>query len=850
MANPREDVWIHTACEMCNGNCGIRAHRVDGVVVKLEGDPNCPQDWGRMCAKGNAGIMQLYDPNRVTSPLKRTNPEKGIGVDPRWQEITWEEALDTVTERLRRVRQSDPRKLVWSSWDNNPVTQVIGCWASAFGTPNGLTSSFSVGAGLHATTYMLWGAFQQEIDLQYCNFLVLFGAQYGHGVNMSANLTTQKMADARSRGMKLVVVDPVGTNAAAKADEWVPIRPGTDSALALAMTHVLLNEMGCYDAEFLRRHTNAGYLVARDGRYLREPQSKKPLVWDEATGKPLAYDAPNARPALTGSFTAYGQVARPGFALLQERASRFTPEAAEPVTTVPAATARRLAREYGEAARVGSTIVIEGVELPYRPVAALLGRGITAHQHSWVKSLAIQHLNTVVGAVYVPGGFRGTNPIGPGRSWAPRAGPDGLLVQDPSPVAIHGYNAYEHQVTAPESLSFKELYPIPSGAAATFHWNLLDPERRAKLPYTPEVLVHARSNILMDESNPQQLAELLKAIPFIVSLTPEIDEVAEFADIVLPDTQSLERLNLFPNRMHINNSAADGFFTWCIQQPVLAPPAGARTWRDVLMELAQRLGFTREFNQALNRRLRLKDPYRLEPDRAYTYEEIADRWAKTQHGPERGLAWFQEHGTYTARRSIEERYPLPYLGCRIPLYCEVALHLGERVRAVAGEMGLEWDIADYDPLPDWKPCPSHADTAEGDPPGRPYDLIAVNYKLPIHFMSVTSKNAWLDELSRRHPYAYKAVINRAAGEARGLRDGDIVWVESEVGKVKGEVKLSDCVHAEVVAIAGELGSWAQGKPLARGKGLHFGALLPLRPDRIDGVTSALDGCVRVKVYRA
>ncbi|MBI4320611.1 MAG: molybdopterin-binding protein, partial [Chloroflexi bacterium] len=89
------DEWIKSACNMCFSSCGIKVHRVDGVVVKIEGDLDNPLSQGRLCAKGLAGMMSLYDPYRLKVPLKRTNPRKGRGEDPRWVEITWDEALDT-----------------------------------------------------------------------------------------------------------------------------------------------------------------------------------------------------------------------------------------------------------------------------------------------------------------------------------------------------------------------------------------------------------------------------------------------------------------------------------------------------------------------------------------------------------------------------------------------------------------------------------------------------------------------------------------------------------------------------------------------------------------------------------
>src|SRR3990167_5225686 len=138
--------WIPSACSMCYNSCGIMAHQVDGTLVKIEGNPNSPAGLGRLCPKGLSGIMTLYDPYRVKRPLKRSNPEKGIGVDPKWVEIDWAEALDTIAERLRMVRQEDPRKLIITGSVANvgPMLNSL-CFATAFGTPNWYPS----GAGIH-----------------------------------------------------------------------------------------------------------------------------------------------------------------------------------------------------------------------------------------------------------------------------------------------------------------------------------------------------------------------------------------------------------------------------------------------------------------------------------------------------------------------------------------------------------------------------------------------------------------------------------------------------------------------------------------------------------------------------
>ena len=107
-----DDVWITSSCALCYGTCSTLVHRVDGVVVKIEGNPDSVVGKGKLCGKGVSGIMTHYDPYRLKKPLRRTNPDKGIGIDPGWKEISWDEALDEVAAQLRRVRAEDPRKLI------------------------------------------------------------------------------------------------------------------------------------------------------------------------------------------------------------------------------------------------------------------------------------------------------------------------------------------------------------------------------------------------------------------------------------------------------------------------------------------------------------------------------------------------------------------------------------------------------------------------------------------------------------------------------------------------------------------------------------------------------------------
>jgi len=96
----KEDVWLPTQCDRCYNDCGIQVHRINGVTVEIVGEPDSTHGAeGGLYSKSVAGLQVLYDPNRLNVPLRRTNPEKGIGVDPKWKEITWDEGLDEIIPR-------------------------------------------------------------------------------------------------------------------------------------------------------------------------------------------------------------------------------------------------------------------------------------------------------------------------------------------------------------------------------------------------------------------------------------------------------------------------------------------------------------------------------------------------------------------------------------------------------------------------------------------------------------------------------------------------------------------------------------------------------------------------------
>jgi len=864
-ANQRhEDVLLKTVCYGCPaGTCAMYARRVDGVVVELRGDPECPFSQGRLCAKAHAQIMMAYSPKRFAKPLKRTNPEKGIGVDPKWVEIEYEEAIRIAGAKLRECRETDPTGLAYSCADFTTFPWFLGSALASFGTPNFCTGGLAFcGNNVHPVLQQVQGAFHAAPDFHYTNYVMLFGSTKGAMGNWAALTSTVEMSAARKRGQKLVVVDPRCSNAAAIADEWVPIRPGTDGALVLAMMNVMINELGLYDLEFLRKLSNGPYLVRdSDGRYVRDPATNKPLLWDADDHCAKTYDDAALRTAaMDGRFEVNGEPCQPAFAKLKQHLADYSPERAEEITTIPAGTIRRLAREFGTAASIGATIDIDGHTLPLRPACAHWYKGISQHAQGFEQGLAIAMLNTIIGAIDVPGGllsdtvyahhpeFSGTS------TWMGRNSGlrdfEGILV--PGEFATYG-GAFQSNyplkpVTPPISHSADSLAPVGMYMSPVVaKLNVIKPDRfNNRIPHNPMVFVQVLSgNDLLNEGNPKTQAEYLRKFGFQISIVPCVDETAEFADIVFPTQTQLERLDMGANNI-FDTMGSTVTAEYCInlRQPVV--DLGNRHHVDIWIDLAREAGFLPDLNREMSNRMQLDDRCRLEPDRKYTHRELTDRWIRSMTAGTKSLEDVAKEGRLHWKKSVQERYPRMFYTARIPIYYEYFIEAGRQLAEVVRSMGISWDLSRYHPLPAWYPGPNHSDRTAG------FDLYGVSFKQPFKTGTFSNFNAWLGELSRNHPTAGRIILNRGYARSKGIGDGDRIRVESTGGgSVEGIAALSECIHPECVGMDHAGGNWAKSLPPRRGgdTGVHFGALLDYEMKNLDVMDGAMENSPKLRVSR-
>jgi anaerobic selenocysteine-containing dehydrogenase len=838
-----DDVWVPTVCAGCYNCCGIKVHRVDGRVVEVKGDPEAINSQGRICAKGMSRALDVHSPNRIYKPLKRTNPKKGIGVDPQWVEISWEEALSTITEKLKAIRQDDPRKLIISHFDISGY-KVSGTFGAVFGTNNfHWNRACYCGSASHPTWLITNGTLNSEVDFEYCKYVVLWGTQLGHMVNTIGLTAGSALADSRRKGAKLVVVDPFCSAAASKADEWLPVKPGTDGALALAMLGVMVGELKVWDAEFLRDQTNAIYLVKTDdGLYVRNPDTGQPMVWDQADQTAKDYNDEKLKDAaIEGEFEVDGVKCKPSFQVLKEYLCSIDIEEMARVCTVPAEQIRRVTKEFCDTATIGATIEIDGKTLPLRPVGIDYKRGATAHRGGMNSTFAIHLLNLLVGAVDVPGGQRGVNPIGP--YWSAEVGPDGLM-QPADYIAKYQKPYPGSPAKVPVKLDLQELFPASLFTRGLYPWGINEPEKFG-LTYQPEMMIHCRTNLMMNSHNPEEMAETLKKLKFQVSMGVFIDETCEFADIMLPDAHDFERWDMFPaNDPYAFIAPGPGWWYWLMRQPVVPLPDEVRPWVDVYIELAKRLGMLDEIYRAGNEAWLLDEKHQLEIGRDYTLREIAEKQAKSLLGDQFSWEHLQQTACWvTRKKTVEESFPSTFFKSRMPIYLEYLLRHGADVKKITESLNLEWDFYAYSAVPLWIPCEAH----EKDPE---FPLIATNCKLPTHMFSVTTENPWIDEIASRSPYSYTVMIHTSAAARYHLKDGDTICVESRYGKYTGKLKVTELIHPDCVGSCGTFGHWAKGMPVSRGKGVGHNFLLPTpNLKRIDTVSGQIDQCVSVKIYK-
>jgi anaerobic selenocysteine-containing dehydrogenase len=826
-----------TTCYMCACRCGIDVHIKDGQVRYIAGNRDHPVNRGVICGKGSAGIMQHLSPARLRKPLLRSGP-RGAG---EFREIEWDEALGIAARRLARIRATDPKRLAFFT-GRDQSQSLTGWWARQFGTPNfaahgGFCSVNMAAAG----AYTIGGSFWEfgEPDWEHTRYFMLFGVAEDH----DSNPIKIGLGKLKTRGVKVVSVNPCRTGYNAIADEWIGIRPGTDGLFVLAIIHELL-KAGRVDLDYLIAYSNAAVLVVQEpgaadnGLFLRGPQGAL-LAWDRLQAHAVDIGAAGTVPALTGSYVVDGRACAPVFQLIAERYldAAYSPDAVEGRCGVSAATIRRIAAELAHAA------FEQQIELPVawtdcagrrhpsmrgRPVAMHAMRGISAHSNGFHTCRAIHLLQVLLGTVDVPGGFRFKPPFprppptggkpagkGGGRPDTPLSGMPLGFVTDPEDLLVDPDGT-------PQRIDKAYSWEAPFAAHGLMHTVIGNAAKRD--PYRIDTLFLYMSNMAWNSamSTTQTIAALTAQdasgeyeIPFIIYSDAYFSETVAYADLVLPDTTYLERHDCI-SLLDRPISQADGPGD-AIRWPVVAPDRDVRPFQSVLLDLGARLGLPGMVDEDGGPKYRDYADYMVRHERTPGIGPLAgwrgqngDQIGKGAPNPDQLARYIANGGFWHHELAPEQKYykmanrayldfavEMGFLPAPTPTVFQLYAEPLQRFRLAGRGFGAVVPPAQerarlaryFDPLPIWYAPLEDATIDTGA-----FGLHAVTQR-PMHmYHSWGAQNAWLRQITSQN----RLFVHRDTATRCGLVDDDWVWIESQHGKVKGQIRLVEGVNPDTV----------------------------------------------------
>lgn len=740
--NLKSTLRVPTYCALCISRCGAIATIEDGRLTALEADPSHPTGQA-LCIKGKVAPELVYHPDRLLHPLRRTNP-KGHP-DPGWQQIGWDEALDTIAARLRDLAElHGPETVAFSnaSPSTSAMTDSV-AWLNrlrhVYGSPNQSTSMELCGWGRWLANLYSYGTPLPAgvmPDLENAGCILFWG--YNPSVSRIAHATAT--VAAIKRGAKLVVVDPRQSGLAHRADEWLQVRPGSDGALALGISHVMI-ERGWYDADFVANWTNAPMLVREDtGRLLRTGDlgisdgAESPVAWSLSLAAPVVAvpGAGGSDLALFGAVdvkTTDGTVAcRPVFQHWADICARHDANTVEDITGVAAVQVERTARLIWQS----------------RPLGYMAWSGLEQQSNATQIARAIGLLYALTGDYDAKGG----NVEFPGVPAADVLG-------------------NEHLSTAQRAKTLG-LAERPLGPGRFDHVCSADIYRAIleREPYPVRALVSFGSNLLLAHADGNTAKSALAALEFHVHVDQFMNPSAEFADIVLPATTPFESEAL---KMGFEISL-DACSLVQLRRPLVVPRGEARSDTDIIFDLACRMGLGDKF-------------WNGDVDAAY--RELLE----------------PSGVTLEALRVAPEGIRVP-LDIRYRKYAEVNDGVPRGFKTPSGRIEFFSETLldkGYSPLPDYEePLVSHRSK-----PGlaRCYPLVLTCTKDP-HFCE--SQHRGLPSL-RRRALEPRVDLHPDTAAARGVSAGDWVQIETPNGTARARARFDRSLAAGVVC--GQHGWW-------------------------------------------
>lgn len=808
-AGPAKGEWVATTCQGCTQWCAIQILVQNGRATRVRGNPLSKANGGYCCPRGHLIAQQTYDPDRIKVPMKRTNPVKGRGVDPKWVPISWDEALDIVATKmidLRRGNETQKFMYMRGRYSSTSTDLLYGTLPKVFGTPNYFSHSAicaeaeKMGPGL---TQGFYG--YRDYDLGQTQCLVVWGTD-PLASNRQVPNTIAKFAGIVERGT-VIAVDPRLSTAAAKAHEWLPIKPGTDGALAGAIAHVILTE-GLWNREF---------------------------VGDFKGGKNLFVAGQTVDEAAFEEKETFGLVKWWNLELKD-----LTPAVAEKETLIPAAQTVRVARAMGKAAP---------------KVAVWMGPGVAMNPRGTYASMAVHALNGLLGSIDVPGGCLEASKTVVGKFASPDA-----YVDEQAKVAGKGKKI--------DGRGAKDMPAMMGGKPGSGVVTNNVANTLLKSPGEIKVFLSSWSNFNFSCTEPQRWDAAMAKIPFFAHMVTNPSEMTQFADVVLPAT-----LNCSEGWSVISNMANLHGFTSIQQPAAKRLWDVKQEETEVMWLLAAKLrdkGFPNLFDYYSKE---FKDPETGKlPTNEAEFTLIAARissapiWmAKSPLKGDKISGWdeFRAKGMYNSepypfKKGWGGKFATP--SKKFEFYSQ-ALKTGLTEHADKFKTTVDQILADTGYLargerafvPHYEAPKRHGSAAE-------FPFTFIDYKSRLNREGRSANLSWYQEFKKvdAGDDAWSDVLKMhpADGARLGLKSGDKVRVSSPTASIVTTLKLWEGVRPGTVAKCYGQGHWAYGRVAAADyakaipRGGNNNEILVDDYDRLSGATARNGGFTGVKVQKA
>ncbi len=800
--------WVASTCQGCTQWCAIQIFVEGGRAVRVRGNPLSRTNHGYCCPRGHLIPQQVYDPDRIKVPMKRTNPAKGRGADPKWVPITWDEAIDAIADRMIELRKNnESHKLVYMRGRYSPTSTnlLYGTLPKVFGTPNYFSHSAICAEAEKMGPGLTQGYFgYRDYDLEKTNCLVIWGCDPLSSNRMVPN-TIHRFHEIAARGT-IFVVDPRLSTSAAKAQEWLPIRPGTDGALAGAIAHVLLTE-GLWNREF---------------------------VGDFKDGKNLFVAGRTVDEAAFTERETHGVVKWWNLELKDR-----TPTWAEKETLIPSAQILRTARAMAKAAP---------------KTAVWMGPGVAMNPRGTYAAMAVHALNGLVGSVDAEGG-----------TWQSSSVPIASFPKPDKYVDDVAKAAGKHKKL--DGRGAKDMPAMMNARPGSGVVTNNVANGMLKDPGAVKMVLCSWANFNFSCTDPARWDRALASVPFFVHMVTNASEMTQFADIVLPATfNSAEGWSIVTNMGNgygyasIQQGAVKRL--WDVKQEET----------EVVYLIAERLkakGFPNLFDYYSKE---FKDPETgASPTNALEFSMIAAKMTSAslwmpkeplKGDKVEGWSDFRKKGIFQGSKySLKKGWGGKFKTAttKFEFYSEtmkkgLTEHAKKHETTIDDILTVSGYVARGEVafVPHYEPPKRHGSMEE-------YPFAFIDYKSRLNREGRSQNLAWYQEFKKVDPgdvgWDDVLKINPADGGRLGLKTGDMVRVTSPAGSIKVKVRLWEGVRPGTVTKCYGQGHWAYGRVAttdyarAQPRGGNNNEILVDDYDRLSGATARNGGFVGVRVAK-